>query len=117
MTENLFSYGTLQSTSVQLKTFGRTLEGYPDDLIGYKISLVKIQDETLIASIGMTHHQNISFTGNPSDAISGTVFLVSEEELKQADVYEEPADYTRMQVNLKSGKKAWVYAWANTQIK
>ncbi len=35
--ENLFSYGTLQSESVQLETFGRKLEGEPDTLPGYRL--------------------------------------------------------------------------------
>ena len=45
MQENLFSYGTLQLQSVQLNIFGRILEGVPDVLTGYKITLVKIEDE------------------------------------------------------------------------
>lgn len=109
MTENLFSYGTLQSESVQLKTFGRTLEGHPDILTGYKLSLLKIEDEAVVAFSGMTHHQNIVYTGNQSDAISGIVFIINETELKQADKYEDAADYKRIRVELKSGKTAWVF--------
>ena len=114
MSENLFSYGTLQSKSVQLKTFGRTLEGHSDVLPGYKPSLVKIADEAVIAETGMTHHQNITYTGNLSDTIQGMVFIITETELKQADKYEEPANYTRILVELKSGKSAWVYLSSNS---
>lgn len=114
MTENLFSYGTLQSASVQLKTFGRTLEGHPDVLIGYKFTLIKIENEALIALSGMTHHQNITYTGNQSDAISGIVFIIKGTELKQADEYEEVSGYKRIRVELKSGKTAWVFVSSNT---
>ena len=113
MTENLFSYGTLQSESVQLKTFGRILEGHPDVLTGYKLSLIKIEDEAVIASGGMTHHRNIVYTGNQSEVISGMVFIIKETELKQADKYEEAANYKRIRVELKSGKTAWVFVSSN----
>lgn len=109
MTENLFSYGSLQSESVQLNTFGRRLEGHPDILTGYKPGLIKIEDEALIASGGVTHHKNIMYTGNQSDEISGIVFTIGESELKQADEYEEVSDYKRILVELKSGKAAWVF--------
>lgn len=109
MTENLFSYGSLQSESVQLNTFGRSLEGHPDVLTGYKPGLIKIEDEALIASSGMTHHMNIMYTGNQSDEISGIVFTIDESELKQADEYEEVSDYKRILVELQSGKPAWVF--------
>ena len=109
MKENLFSYGTLQLESVQLNTFGRTLEGYPDVLTGYKLTQIKIEDEDLIRSSGITHYQNIAYTGNSSDEVSGMLFLVSADELKQADEYEEDAYYKRVRVELKSGKTAWVF--------
>ena len=109
MPENLFSYGTLQSEAVQLNTFGRILEGYPDVLTGYKLTLLKIEDEAVIASGGMTHHKNLVYTGNQSDSISGFVFIVTETELKQADEYEKAADYKRIGVELRSGKTSWVF--------
>ena len=114
MAENLFSYGTLQSASVQLKTFGRTLEGYPDVLSGYKLTLVKIEDEAVIVLSGMTHHRNIVYTGSPSDAISGVVFMIKETELIQADEYEKVSDYKRIRIELKSGKAAWVFVSSNS---
>lgn len=114
MTENLFSYGTLQLESIQLKTFGRILKGHPDVLTGYKLTLVKIKDKAVIASSGMTHYNNITHTGNQSDIISGTVFITTETELKQADEYEAADDYERILMQLKSGKTAWVYHCANS---
>jgi hypothetical protein len=41
--EKLFSYGTLQQEGVQLATFGRKLEGRPDQLNGYKLGLLEIE--------------------------------------------------------------------------
>ena len=108
MAEQLFSYGTLQSEQVQLATFGRKLDGKSDILTGYKLTLLKIDDEAVIATSGMTHHPIIVYTGNTSDSIEGTVFTVTQNELKQADEY-EVEDYKRVSVELKSGITAWVY--------
>ncbi len=113
MSTNLFSYGTLQSIPVQLNTFGRILEGHPDTLTGYQLSLIKIEDESIIASSGLTHYQNITYTGKPSDAISGVVLIINEAEFKQADDYEANAGYIRIQVELKSGRTAWVFVSSN----
>ena len=41
----LFSYGTLQQKSVQINTFGRLLEGSLDNLVGFIVANLKIQDE------------------------------------------------------------------------
>ncbi len=113
MRENLFSYGTLQNEKVQLKTFGRRLEGHPDVITGYKITLVKIKDEVVVASTGMTHYNNITFTGDELDIIHGTLFTITETELQQSDKYEALDDYERMLIKLGSGKTAWVYHYAN----
>lgn len=106
--ENLFSYGTLQLEAVQLTTFERILEGFTDCLIGYKLSFVKIEDEAVIALSGITAHPIIKFTNNPNDKISGTVYTITQQELYQADRYEVD-DYKRINVELQSGKKAWVF--------
>jgi len=34
----LFSYGTLQQEAVQMSTFGRLLDGQPDELVGFEQS-------------------------------------------------------------------------------
>jgi gamma-glutamylcyclotransferase (GGCT)/AIG2-like uncharacterized protein YtfP len=107
--ENLFSYGTLQIEEVQLSTFGRRLEGKSDILAGYRLTLIPIPDQTVVARSGETHYRNIQFTGSATDLIEGTVFTVTEDELEQADVYEEDADYQRVMVQMKSGLNAWVY--------
>ncbi|MEO5783781.1 MAG: gamma-glutamylcyclotransferase family protein [Ginsengibacter sp.] len=115
MEEILFSYGTLQLESVQLNTFGRKLEGDPDVLTGYKITLVKIEDEAVVAASGMTHYNNLTYTGNASDEINGMVLKLTETELQQADEYEADADYKRIRVELQSGKTAWVFLCTNNQ--
>ena len=48
--EKLFSYGTLQQESVQHATFHRKLEGKPDTLLGYALSMVKITDPHVLAT-------------------------------------------------------------------
>lgn len=112
--ENLFSYGTLQLETVQVSTFGRKLEGYSDCLIGFKLFSVKIEDEAVIASSGMTEHPIITFTNNLSDKIKGTVYKITQEELHQADRYEVD-DYKRVDVELQSGKRAWVFIKSETK--
>ena len=59
----------------------------------------------------MCIRDSISPSGDPSDEVAGTVFRISADELAAADRY-EVADYTRVQVRLKSGREAWVYVKA-----
>ena len=113
MAEDLFSYGTLQDEPVQLQTFGRILKGQPDAITGYTITLVKIKDDAVVTATGMTHYNNITYSGNPSDIIRGTVFIITDEELKQSDAYEALDDYERIRLELRSGKTAWVYHYPN----
>ena len=109
--ELLFSYGTLQLEPVQLATFGRTLEGTADQLVGYKSGWLEISDWGVIETSGKSHHPIIVFTGRATDLVCGTVFHVTSEELRQADAY-EVADYKRESVTLASGQNAWVYVGA-----
>jgi hypothetical protein len=44
----LFSYGTLQNTPVQIKTFGRELTGYDDQLLDYKLEMIAIKDQKVV---------------------------------------------------------------------
>lgn len=105
----LFSYGTLQQEDVQLKTFGRKLQGEKDLLIGYEPSLLKITDPAVAAQLGKTHHDNASNTGDDWSNVQGTAFEVSEEELALADTFEAQYSYKRLPVTLASGNAAWVY--------
>lgn len=94
--EALFSYGTLQDQEVQLSTFGRTLFGERDALLEYCQTTVGL-------------HLNVKFTGRLADSVEGMRFEVTKTELEEADVYEATADYKRIEVELKSGRRAWVY--------
>lgn len=107
-TERLFSYGTLQTESVQLSTFGRRLSGSPDALVGYRLRMIKIEDQDFVVTSGAEYHRTLEFTGSSSDFVAGTVFSVSQKELEQADAY-EPDGYERTQIKLRSGTKAWTY--------
>ena len=107
-TERLFSYGTLQTLSVQLSAFGRKLTGNPDTLVGYRLRMIQITDQEFVTTSGAEYHRNLEFTGSTSDLVGGTVFSVTQQELEQADTY-EPDGYKRVRVTLRSGTEAWVY--------
>lgn len=93
---------------MQKANFGRRLEGTADRLPGFVRSLVEITDPEVIAESGMTHHPIVRASDDPSDRIDGTVFRISEDELRAADDYEVD-DYRRVSVRLASGLEAWVY--------
>ena len=105
----LFSYGTLQQETVQRSTFGRLLQGEPDELVGFEQSLRSVEDPEFVAASGKTHHAIVKFNGKNDSRVSGMVFEVSDAELAKADQY-EPAGYERIATVLASGKQAWVYA-------
>lgn len=113
--ENLFSYGTLQLEAVQLATFGRRLAGHADRLPGYRLDQLEIRDAAVVATSGQTHHPILVRTDGDghADAVEGSVFAVTPDELAQADAY-EVADYQRVSVTLASGKQAWVYVDARS---
>jgi hypothetical protein len=93
---------------VQLHTFGRRLEGEPDAVVGYRVVEQLILDPEVVRISGMSAHPNLVPTGDPGDAVEGTLYFVSEAELASADGYEVD-DYARIEVPLKSGRTAWVY--------
>ena len=105
----LFSYGTLQQEAVQLSTFGRRLRGWPDELVGFEQSVLRIEDPEFVAKSGKADHAIVRFNARPESRVRGTVLEVTDDELAMADRY-EPAGYTRLQADLASGKQAWVYA-------
>ena len=111
--ENLFSYGTLQLEQVQLATFGRKLDGHADEMPGYSLTMLKIDDPAVVATSGKTHHPVVTYTGNASDKVSGMVFAITPDELQHADDYEVDA-YRRDRVVLASGVSAWVYVDAKS---
>jgi gamma-glutamylcyclotransferase (GGCT)/AIG2-like uncharacterized protein YtfP len=108
-TELLFSYGSLQDKNVQIANFGRELTGRKDALPGYTLGIAPILDPRVAASTGESHYANVQPSANPQDAVAGTVFEVTQQELAAADKYEEIAQYRRISVTLQSGGHAWVY--------
>ena len=106
--QHLFSYGTLQLEQVQLATFGRKLAGRADDMPGYSLTMLKIEDPKVVATSGKTHHPVVAYSGSSDDKVSGTVFAITPAELQHADDYEVDA-YRRDRVVLASGVSAWVY--------
>lgn len=97
----LFSYGYLQYKDVQIATFGRELTGRRDSLPGYRRD---------ITDAGGVLYYNIEPSSDPTDAVSGTLFEITEQELAAADTYEEDRHYQRIFVTLRSGVQAWAYS-------
>ena len=100
----LFSYGTLQYKKVQIETFGRKLQGKRDKLIGYKISIIKINNQDVISKSEALEHPIIEYTGNNKDIVKGVLFNINDEELIKADSY-EVKEYEKIRVILESKKK------------
>jgi hypothetical protein len=110
----VFSYGTLQQEEVQVATFGRRLQGGPDELPGFEHSSVPISDPAVILASGRTHHANALFTGREGSRLGGMAFEITDAELALADRYEQRAAYVRIAVVLASGRRAWAYCSART---
>jgi gamma-glutamylcyclotransferase (GGCT)/AIG2-like uncharacterized protein YtfP len=108
---NLFSYGTLQCPEVQMASFGRLLDGSAYRMPGYRSEMVEITDPEVVEKSGARFHPIVLPSTNPGDEVDGKVFQITPEELAAADAY-EVADYKRIEVELKSGIKAWVYVKA-----
>ena len=106
----LFSYGSLQQDDVQRSTFGRLLDGRPDELIGFDLSQVTIDDPAVAAGIGRTHHANVVRAAGDGHRVRGMAFEITDEELDRVDVYEAEFSYERIPALLASGVEAWVYA-------
>ena len=107
----LFSYGSLQRERVQLDTFGRRLLGVEDRLPGYALSQVPIANPKRAAIHGATHYANVVATDNAQSNVSGTVLEVNDAELLLADGYEDADGYARIQLEMASGRLAWVYVF------
>ena len=111
----LFSYGTLQNEAVQRSTFGRPLAGSPDELPGFERATVTITDAAFIAASGTAEHASVTYTGLDTSRVSGMAFVLSDDELAQADEY-EPEGYDRVQAGLASGRVAWVYLFRSDGV-
>lgn len=100
----LFTYGTLQHDDIQENLFGRILHGTPEILVGYALKEIQIEEE-----FGLVEYDILVETGNPEDTINGIVYLITQKELHQADLY-EGLHYKRIEVHLQSNQKAWAYS-------
>ena len=82
------------------------MNGTSDALPGYESTSIEITDEVFLAK----GEQSVQLTATPTPdgKIDGTVFEVSSEELARSDKY-EPTEYSRVEVTLDSGMKAWIY--------
>jgi gamma-glutamylcyclotransferase (GGCT)/AIG2-like uncharacterized protein YtfP len=105
----------LQQEDVQLATFGRRLSGVSDALVGYRRSMVAIDDPEVVRTSGKTHHPIVAYTGKSEDRVPGMVFEISDAELAQADAYEVAA-YVRVKAPLASDLEAWVYVDARGKL-
>ncbi|ALN83475.1 AIG2-like family protein [Lysobacter capsici] len=93
---------------MQQSTFGRLLHGEADALVGYRRGMVRIEDADVVATSGEAWHPIVEASGDAHDTVAGTVFAISAEELARADAYEVD-DYRRVEAELASGRRAWVY--------
>lgn len=93
----VFAYGTLLDERVQRRIIGRSVPSLPDTLVGYSKAALRLRHGVYAIAV-------------PDDAgrIEGGVLHVTPRELELMDLYEGP-QYERVQVELASGKKAWVY--------
>jgi aminoglycoside 6'-N-acetyltransferase len=105
---SLFSYGTLRQPEVQRANYGRLLEGAPDTLRGYRLAALEISDPEVVRISGKAVHTIARRTGDPKDEVEGMVFRLGEEELAATDRYEVDV-YARVEAELASGTRAWVY--------
>lgn len=103
----LFAYGTLKEKDIQENIFGRSLKGIPETLLGYIVQTIQIEEE-----FGVETYPIITPTDLPEDAIEGIVYELSEKELELADTYEGKY-YRRIEVQLQSQEKVWVYSAVN----
>jgi gamma-glutamylcyclotransferase (GGCT)/AIG2-like uncharacterized protein YtfP len=100
----LFSYGSLRRGDVQIATFGRLLEGRPDELLGF---------ELVPADRSGTGHANV-VRAAAERRVAGIVFQVRDAELAAVDEYERRDGYTRVTGTLSSGQTSWVYVSRST---
>ncbi|MEO8535629.1 MAG: gamma-glutamylcyclotransferase family protein [Flavobacterium sp.] len=101
--EKIFTYGTLKSKAIQMQVFNKLLTGTPDQLTGYKLKGLQIEEE-----FGMADYFVATPSENPQDFVRGVVFDITNHDLAKADQFESNA-YKRVEIKLKSGITAWIY--------
>lgn len=107
----LFTYGTLQNSAVQRAVFGRTLDGAPDAVTGYRLGSVTIADPQVLQASGLAVHRILHPTGDPRDVVDGQVLALTDADLIAADAYETDA-YRQVTAKARSGLRVFVYVAA-----
>lgn len=108
MPHRVFSYGTLRQANVQDALFGRRVPTSRDALPGWRLEWLTITEPEVIRTSGSDRHP-ILVPGDDGDTVDGACLeLQSDAELAAVDAY-EVEDYTRTEVTLASGVRAWVY--------
>jgi len=93
---SIFVYGTLMNREVVFSLLGKNKTTYSEVLEGYrKVGLNIIEEE--------------------GSEVQGVTFEVDDNELDRLDEYEgvESGLYSRKEVALRSGERAWVYTKVN----
>lgn len=81
--EKLFSYGTLRSKQIQMQIFNKVLTGTADQLLGYKLKSLQIEEE-----FGMADYVVAIPSENAAETIHGVVFNVTNADLAKVDLFE-----------------------------
>ena len=76
------------------------------------MSLVKSRSPTKPYS-GQRFHPALIKTSKQTDIVNGTIYLITEQELAQADTYEVD-DYQRIAETFQCNKQAWLYVAKNS---
>ncbi len=97
----LFVYGTLLDPQIQINVFSRQIEGFNDNLIGYRKIHRRFNDGIYPDLIE-----------DNKSVVNGIVLQITDEDLKKCDLY-EGEEYKRMKVKLESGELADVYCGKN----
>ena len=95
--ESLFVYGVLKKASSQIEVLTRRLKLEKDSLKGYSLDEITIEGEKFPIAVK-----------NPKGKVEGYSTPITKPELPVLDEFETDA-YKRVQVELESGKTAWVY--------
>ena len=96
-TEMIFAYGTLRDVDTQIAVFGRSTDGTPDALDGYRLDSINLDG----AVYPIAHPDT-------NGIINGLRYPVTQSELDLIDAY-EGNEYRRIRVRLRSGEDTWVY--------
>ena len=99
MKSYLFVYGTLLDEKIRRAVLGRPAPLTPGKLQGFSMSSLTIDG---------TAYPVLVEDPSSNETIEGGYFEITDQELEKTDAYETSV-YSRKQVLLKDGVKAWVY--------